>query len=240
MAGPGEGVTGGLGSEPGGLGSEPGAPGAPAAGRVRSRRRRAWASVAAAVVVAAGLGLGLGLGLTGGPGSTGGGTGSTTRAASGTTTSGGAPATSSTPAGGRPAAGRPAGAGPSAAGPRGPMVLVPGTYVAGHPGEPHYVLGLTGTEPDALAGSVAFVYQDGSSTTVLTFVGMAAGRQATLHPAVVGQRPGHGAGPVAEVPATVTADLGTQAVDLPGCAGYLRFARTPADCAFTLDRGGAG
>ncbi|MGH9090680.1 MAG: hypothetical protein ACRDZR_04745 [Acidimicrobiales bacterium] len=205
-------------------------------GRGRSRRPLLWA-VGAALVLAA-LGLGLGLGLTGGGTGSGGGTAAatTTTTTGGSGTGGGSTTTTTTTTSGGSSTTNSS----STTNGSGPAALVPGTYVAGRSGTPHYELVLADADPTSLGGSVVFVYQDGTTATVLTFTGTSAGQQATLHAAAARQDTGRGGQQAAAIPATITADLGQGIIDLTGCTGFLHYAHTPSDCTFTYTAGGTG
>ena len=209
-------------------GAGPGTPGAAApTGGGRTRRRLPWA--AGAAVVLAALGLGLGLGLAGGGTGPGGGSAATTTTAA--PTSAGRTTTTT---------GRTTTTGGSSTTGGGPSALVPGTYVAGKPGTPHYELVLANAAPTSLGGSVVFVYQDGTTATVLTFTGTAAGSEATLDAAAAQPDTGRGGQPASNVPPTVTAALGEGTIDLTGCTAFLHYARTASDCTFTYAGGGTG
>ncbi len=94
-----------------------------------------------------------------------------------------------------------------------------GQYTDGPTYQPHYVLDLTATTSSTLAGTISFVYQDGRTSTVLTFSGTASSGSAQLTTA-----PG-----ARLVDVTYT----TQSIDLESCTKYLEYATTPSSCTFT-------
>lgn len=218
-----QGAGGGQSGGGAGSGSGPG-------GGQGSRRWLVWSS-AAVIVVALGLGLGLGLSSGGGAGTT---DGTTTTRPPGTTTTTTTPSSTPTSAGSSSTS---APAGTTTTAPGG-GILATGTYVAGSPGTPHYVVRVTSAAPDAVAGSVQFVYQDGRTVTVLTFTGTTAGPVATLRPTATTRIGNSGRQRTASLPPSVTATLGRGSLVLQGCTGFLTFATTASDCAFTLTSGG--
>lgn len=195
-----------------------------------SRRWLVWSS-AAVVAVALALGLGLGLSSGGGAGTA---DGTTTTRPPGTTTSTTSPSATPTSAG---TSSTTAPTGATTTGP-GSGILVTGTYVAGSPGTPHYVVRVTSATPDAVAGSVQFDYQDGRTATVLTFTGTAAGPDVTLRPTAVTRVGISGRQRTTPLPPSITASLGRGTLVLEGCTGFLDFATTASDCTFTLTSGG--
>jgi hypothetical protein len=94
-----------------------------------------------------------------------------------------------------------------------------GQYADGPVSQPHYVLDLTSSSPSTLAGTISFVYQDGRTSTVLTFSGTPSSGNAQLTTA-----PG-----ARVIDATYTA----QSVDLESCTEYLQYAQSESSCTFT-------
>jgi hypothetical protein len=117
-------------------------------------------------------------------------------------------------------------------------ITVPsGMYVDGTSGTPHYFVSLS-DDNEGFSGSVNFVYQDGQSSVVFTFVGTAQNGAATLRPTSVPQNAGSASQEPSTVPSVISVSIDKDSFNLGECTGYLHFTRSLAQCVFTYSPGG--
>lgn len=128
-------------------------------------------------------------------------------------TSSSSSSTTSSPAGGN---GPGSSTSSSATGP--PVLPESGTYTDGPTGLPHYSLSLTSTPNGTLTGSLRFFFQDGTVSDVFTFTG--AGQSGSA------QVPTQGG------PGTISMTYTSTTITLENCTQYLKYATSPAQCAF--------
>lgn len=94
-----------------------------------------------------------------------------------------------------------------------------GQYIDGASSQPHYVVDVSDSSASTLSGTVSFVYQDGRTSTVLTFSGTPQSGSAALTTA-----PG-----ARVVDVTYTSD----SIDLESCTEYLQYATNATACSFS-------
>lgn len=111
-----------------------------------------------------------------------------------------------------------------------------GIYVDGGQGTPHYILALNNGSNGKVSGSVDFLYQDGQTSVVFTFVGTlsGAGTLATLTPISVPQNNGSASQTPGSIPSQISATLSQGYINLGECTGYLHFVQSEAACGFTF------
>jgi PASTA domain len=115
-----------------------------------------------------------------------------------------------------------------------------GVYVGGSPGSPYYFITVQ-VSGNSMTGDVDFLYQDGQTSAVFTFVGSIRGDTATLVPKAVANAVHSSVRKT--LPPTITASLVMDAVaviDLPDCASYLYFVTPQHQCSFELTTTGLG
>ena len=95
-----------------------------------------------------------------------------------------------------------------------------GTYTDGPAGFPHYVVDVTSSTGDSVAGSISFVYQDGRTASAGTFSGRASGGRATLTIDPQGT--------------AATATYTSTTLVLDSCTTYLQHTASAAQCTFDL------
>lgn len=98
-------------------------------------------------------------------------------------------------------------------------LLAVGQYTSGAQSQPHYVIDISESSASTLSGTITFVYQDGRTSTVLTFSGTPASGSAALTTA-----PG-----ARVVNATYTSD----SIVLESCTEYLQYATNATACSFS-------
>jgi hypothetical protein len=94
-----------------------------------------------------------------------------------------------------------------------------GKYADGPVGTPHYVLDLTESSGNTMAGSISFVFQDGRTQSEMSFSGTTSSGTATLSTSP-GDR-------------TITATYTSSSITLASCTGYLQYAQNDKECTFT-------
>lgn len=111
-----------------------------------------------------------------------------------------------------------------------------GIYVDGGQGTPHYLLALNNGSNGNVSGSVDFLYQDGQTSVVFTFVGTlsGAGTLATLTPVSVPQNNGSASQTPGSIPSQISATLSQGNINLGECTVYLHFVQSEAACGFTF------
>jgi len=92
-----------------------------------------------------------------------------------------------------------------------------GIYTDGPASSPHYKLDLTTSSGSTLAGSITFVFQDGSTSSPTNFTGSASNGQATLTMTSGTQ---------------FTATYAQSTIVLGSCTTYLQYAKTAGQCSF--------
>ena len=107
---------------------------------------------------------------------------------------------------------------PSASALAGPT-LASGIYVDGPPGTPHYFVTLTAAADGTIAGTLAFIAQDGQTTEARPFTGQVLDGIATLN---------------FKGGSTGTASVGTAGFELGECQQWMSFAQSRTDCDFHL------
>ena len=115
--------------------------------------------------------------------------------------------------------------------------LATGTYVpADSSGTPHYVVTISSADGTGFRGSMAFVYQDGTTSHVLGFSGTVTGQSATATPSDVATATGSTTKTASSVPSSLQIGVGNDTLTFEGCQAYLPQALSPAACTFTVSR----
>jgi len=117
-------------------------------------------------------------------------------------------------------------------------VFTPGTYTDGSPGSAYYFLLINNSSNGDLAGSLNFLYQDGQTSVVFTFVGTVNGSVATLDPTSIPQNNGSASQSPGSVPSVISATATANTILLGECNGFMHFAGPASACIFNFSPGG--
>ena len=114
--------------------------------------------------------------------------------------------------------------------------LATGTYEpAGSSGVPHYVIEISSANGTAFAGTMKFVYQDGTSSRVFDFSGTVTGQSASARPTDVAKS-NSGPQTVSTVPSSLQITVGSDVLTFEGCQSYLPEAQSTSACTFSQSR----